>query len=128
MNVEQLKAHCAALPGAGVRESGPPANLLSYAVDGKLFAYFKTSEPERWRFSLKVNPERFVELTDIPGIKPARWLGHHRWVTIVDVHCLPADYLLELVRWSWRHALSKLPKARRLALDTGSGGAPGGPG
>ena len=116
MNVEQLKAHCAALPGAAAHEAGAPANLLSYAVDGKRFAYFKTSEPERWRFSFKVTPERFVELTDIPGIKPARWLGHHRWVTIVDVRGLPTDYLVELVQWSYAHALARLPKARRLAL------------
>jgi len=30
-------------------------------VGGKKFAYFKTSNPERWRFSVKVTPARFVE-------------------------------------------------------------------
>src|SRR5262245_61409489 len=83
MDTEQLKAFCAARPGATVQLYAPPSNVLVYAVGNKTFAYFKTSEPERWRFSIKVTPERFVELTDVPGIKPARWMGRHRWVTIV---------------------------------------------
>lgn len=119
MDVEQLKTHCAALPGAAVHEAGPPANLLGFAVDGKRFAYFKTSEPERWRFSFKVSPERFLELTDIPGIKPARWLGHHRWVSVVDVRTLPTDHLVELVAWSHAHALGKLSRSRRAAVLAG---------
>jgi hypothetical protein len=34
-----------------------------YEVAGRKFAYFKTSAPERWRFSVRVTPDRFVELT-----------------------------------------------------------------
>ncbi|RPE80081.1 MmcQ/YjbR family DNA-binding protein [Vulcaniibacterium tengchongense] len=116
MDTEQLKRFCARLPGAAAVLHGPPANILVYAVDGKTFAYFKTSAPERWRFSVRVTPERFVELTDQPGIKPARWLGRYRWVTIVDVRAMPADYLRELVRWSHAQALAKLSRRRRAAL------------
>src|SRR5687767_7383577 len=116
MNTEQLKNFCDRLPGAEATRHGAPANILVYAVGGKRFAHFKTSEPERWRFSFRVTPERFVELTDVPGIKPARWMGRWRWVTVVDVRRVPEDYLRELVAWSYRDAIGKLSRARRLQL------------
>lgn len=130
MNTEQLKDFCHRLPGAEATLHEPPANILVYAVGGKRFAHFKTSQPERWRFSIKVTPERFVELTDVPGIKPARWLGRYRWITIVDVASVPTAYLSELVRWSYDHALASLSKARRaealnvLAADAGKSSRP----
>lgn len=116
MDVIQTRAFCATLPGATVTEWGEPANLLAYFVGGKRFAHFKTSAPERWRFSFKVAPERFLELTDQPGIKPARWLGRYRWVTVVDVRAMPDEELRALIHWSYRAALATLSRARRREL------------
>ena len=116
MDTAGLKAFCGHLPGATSRLLGPPANILVYSIGDKNFAWFKTSEPERWRFSFKVTPERFLELTDIPGIKPARYMARYHWVTIVDVRTVPEPYLAELVEWSYRKALESLSKARRAAL------------
>ena len=120
MDTKQLKAFCARLPGASAQLHDAPANILVYNVGGKRFAHFKTSQPEQWRFSIKVSSERFLELTDIPGIKPARWLARFHWVTIVDVRSVPADYLRELVEWSYRKALGSLSKARRAELLSSS--------
>lgn len=116
MDTKQLKEFCSHLPGASMHLHAAPANVLVYSVDGKRFAHFKTSQPEQWRFSLKASPERFLELTDIPGIKPARWLARFHWVTIVDVRAVPDDYLRELVEWSYRKALASLSKIRRAQL------------
>ena len=116
MNVGQLKRLCNGFPGATEKLHGDPSNILVYSVGGKHFAYFKTSEPEKWRFSIKVSPDRFVELTGIPGVKPARWRGRYRWITIVEVSSFPAAYLRELVEWSHRHALESLTATRRKAL------------
>jgi len=113
MDVRALKAHCGRYPGATSRALGEPYNVLIYEIGGKQFAYFKLSMPEKWRFSFKVTPERFLELTDQPGVKPARWMGRWRWVTVVDVRTVPADYLQELVAWSYRDALGKLSKKRQ---------------
>ena len=104
MNVSQLKRFCRAFPRATETLYGEPYNFLVYAVGAKKFAYFKTSEPERWRFSTRVSPDRFVELTDVPGVKPARYRGRYGWITIVDVSTFPAGYLKELVEWSYRRA------------------------
>jgi predicted DNA-binding protein (MmcQ/YjbR family) len=113
MNTSQLKTHCGGLPGAHSHLHAPPVNVLSYKVGEKTFAYFKTSEPEQWRFSFRTSPDRFLELTGMPGVKPARYMGRYHWVTIVDVRRFPADYLVELVQWSYDKALSSLSKAKQ---------------
>lgn len=116
MDTKRLKRLCGGYRGAEAVLLPEPMNVLSYRVSGKTFAYFKTSEPERWRFSIKVTPERFLELTDVPGIKPARWMGRWRWITIVEVASVPEDYLRELVDWSYRDAVAHLSKRRQREL------------
>lgn len=110
MNVNSVKRYCLSLGGAIEEPSGEPANVLSYKVGGKVFAYFKTSDPERWRFSFRVTPQRFVELTDIPGVKPARYMHRFHWVTVVKVASVETEILQELIDWSYQKALSRLPK------------------
>lgn len=110
MNLEQVKALCRSFPGATEKENGAPSNVLSFYVADKKFAYFKTSHPEKWRFSIRVNPERFLELTDQDGIKPARYMHRFYWVTVVNVSSIPSEYLHELINGSYNKALSRLPK------------------
>jgi predicted DNA-binding protein (MmcQ/YjbR family) len=92
-----------------------------YSIGGKTFAYFKTSEPEQWRFSFRVTPSRFLELTDMPGVKPARYMGRFHWVTIVQVQQFPSSYLVELVEASYRRALESLSKAKQIRIVTNEG-------
>lgn len=94
-----------------------PSNVLVYSVGGNWFAYFKTSDPEKWRFSVRVLPDRFLELTDTPGIKPARYRGRYHWVTIVKIESMPNDYLIELLEWSYQKALGALSRKRRHAIE-----------
>ena len=116
MNVTQLKKFCEALPAATSSLALPPSNILVYSVGEKNFAWFKTSDPEKWRFSFRVSPDRFLELTGMPGIKPARYMSRFHWVTIVDVRSMPEDYLKELVQWSYEKALGSLSGKQRTAL------------
>lgn len=113
MNVDQLKKFCIALPGTTERLHRSPINVLAYQVGGKNFAYFKTSEPEQWRFSVRVAAERFLELTDMPGIKPAKYMARYHWVTIVDVAKFPEVYLVELVDWSYQKSFNSLSRKKR---------------
>ena len=115
MNVSQLKQFCRDFPHSTEMLYGEPYNFLVYSVGGKKFAYFKTSEPERWRFSVRVTPDRFVELTDIAGVKPARYRGRFGWITIADVSTFPPSYLKELVRSSYQRAFSSLSTVRQNA-------------
>lgn len=116
MNVEQVKAYCRHLLATQERQLGEPSNILVFSVGEKNFAWFKTSAPERWRFSFRVTPERFVELTDMPGVKPARYMARYHWITVVDVATFPAGYLRELVDWSHAQAVAGLTQRRRAAL------------
>jgi predicted DNA-binding protein (MmcQ/YjbR family) len=116
MNTEEVKTLCRSLPNVDEKLYGPPSNILVFSVLDKKFAYFKTSDPEKWRFSLRVTPDRFLELTDQPGIKPARYMQRFHWITIVDVRRMDADYLDELLHWSYAKALSGLSKKKRQEL------------
>lgn len=115
MDVAAVKELCSRYPGVVSKLFGAPSNVLVYYVGGKKFAYFKTSDPERWRFSICTTPERFLELTDVPGIKPARYLARLHWVTIVDVGTVPDEYLQELIAWSYNKASTRPQKRQRLA-------------
>lgn len=119
MNTAQLRKFCGRFPAASERLHEHPSNVLVYSVGGKHFAYFKTSEPERWRFSLWVGAEQFVALTDVPGIKPARYMGRYHWITIVDVQRMPVPFLKELVTGAYHKALGSLSKTRRARLPLG---------
>jgi len=116
MNISQLQRFCRGFPNTTETLYEHPYNFLVYAVGGRKFAYFKTSLPERWRFSTRVTPDRFIELTDVPGVKPARYRGRFHWITIVNVSGFPELYLKELVEWSYQRAFSSLSKARQVAL------------
>lgn len=113
MDVAAVKEHCARYPGASSKLHGPPSNVLVYYSGGKKFAYFKTSEPEQWRFSIRTTPEYFLALTDVPGFKPARYMARFHWVTIVSVSAVPTDYLLELIDWSYTKAVTRPRQAFR---------------
>lgn len=116
MNTASVKTHCGRLPGATTKRHALPVNVLSYQVGGNTFAYFKTSEPECWRFSVRVNAERFLALTSVEGIKPARFMARFHWVTIVDVRRVLPAHLRELIAWSYDKALSRLSKRKWLEI------------
>ena len=113
MNRSQLKKLCLSLPGTVETLHNTPSNVLVYSVGGKFFAYFKTSDPEKWRFSIRVAPDRFLELTDAPGVKPARYMGRYHWITIVDIEKFSSEYLKELVEWSYQKAFSSLSRKKQ---------------
>ncbi len=113
MDVSAVKELCSRFPGASSKLYGPPSNVLVYYVGGRKFAYFKTSEPEQWRFSVRTTPERFLALTDVPGIKPARYTSKFHWVTIVDVEDMASDYLQELIEWSYGRAANRSSRFAR---------------
>lgn len=120
MDTQSLQRFCRSFAGAVEYQSDNASNVLTYKVQGKKFAYFKTSEPEQWRFSIRTYSDRFIELTDQPGIKPAKYMHRFHWVTIVKVGNIDEQYLKELIVWSYEKALSSLPKKTQLAIKRDS--------
>ena len=117
MQISEVKEFCASLPEVLATFGGGSSNILVYKIGDKKFAYFKTSDPEKWRFSVRVSPDRFLELTDQPGVKPARYMHRFHWVTVVDVSAFDPEYLRELIYCSYKKAFSSLSEKLQYELN-----------
>lgn len=115
-SIEEIKIYCRSFAGSYEKELPHPSNVLVFYVHNKKFAYFKTSEPEQWRFSLRVAPERFLELTDQPNIKPARYMQRFHWISITKIGLQDMDVLKKLIDWSYQKSFSHLSKKIQLEI------------
>ena len=86
-----------------------------FKVGGKMFFAGNESDDPAGKFSFKVADERFLELTDQPGIAPAPYLAKVKWVQVDPLSCLLSEEdLLDLVRESYELIFAKLTrKAQR---------------
>jgi predicted DNA-binding protein (MmcQ/YjbR family) len=86
---------------------------LVYSVGGKMFCVFLLRDGVTHSCSFKVDDERFLELTGVPGVIPAPYLARAHWVQVQPGHGLaPAD-LDALVRRSHALVAAKLTKSQQ---------------
>jgi predicted DNA-binding protein (MmcQ/YjbR family) len=71
--------------------------------------------------SFKVEDERFLELTDRPGIIPAPYLARARWVHVSKEADLSDEEAAQLLRRSYELVLAKL--TRKLQREIAAGAA-----
>lgn len=90
---------------------------LVYCVGGKMFAVCCLRGQHAGALSFKVDDERFLELTDRPGIEPAPYLARVRWVWLADPDVLPRDELRALLRRA--HALIAARLTKKLRREIG---------
>lgn len=107
MNLTKAKACCRKLPG--VTEDIKWETNLVFSVGGKMFAVTGADGSERG-ISFKVDDDRFLELTDRPGIIPAPYLARARWVYIEDARAVSDAEAAELLRRSYELVFAKLTK------------------
>ena len=80
-----------------------------FKVGGKMFACSGVERDSR--LSFKVDDDRFLELSDQPGIAPAPYLARAKWVQIDPAECeLPDRDIEKLIRRSYELVVAKLPK------------------
>ena len=115
MKPESLRALVGAWPG--VTEDIKWGADLVFSVAGKMFCVLDTGESGR--LSFKVEDERFLELTERPGVIPAPYLARARWVSVVEPRALAESELDALLRRSYQLVRAKLTKAeqRRLGME-----------
>ena len=114
-----LRRHASSLPGA-TRDIKWGADEC-YSVGDRMFAVFGIDAGKALGMSIKVDPERFLELTDIEGIVPAPYLARARWVKFERADALPAAEVKALIARSHALIAAKLTRAaREAALGTGS--------
>lgn len=115
MNERELKALSRDWPG--VASAVKWDNDLVFTVAGKMFAVYCLHGPHRGRISFKVDAERFLELTDQPGIAPAAYMARAFWVSIAEPDRFARAKIGEFVRRSYELVRAGLSKRQQAALD-----------
>src|SRR5450432_2843493 len=113
MKADELKTFCSDWPGvaSGIKWEDD----LVFTVAAKMFAVLCLQGPDRDRLSFKVDRERFLELTDQPGIVPAHYMARAFWITIAEPGRFERVQIEQFIRHSYelvRAGLSKKLQAR----------------
>lgn len=109
ITIDQLEALCGAWPG--VTRDIKWGEDLVFSVGGKMFAITRAEQSAHGqRLALKVADERFLELTDQPGIVPSPYLARAHWVAITEPQRFATDELAAMVRDSYTLVRAKLTK------------------
>ena len=86
-----------------------------YKVAGKMFCC--TGLTRDAKFSFKVEPQRFLELTDLEGIIPAPYLARAKWIQVdPKTSALGWRELKPLVQQSYELVFAKLPKKTQVSI------------
>jgi predicted DNA-binding protein (MmcQ/YjbR family) len=112
---EPQRALAAALPGAS--EDVKWGADLVYSIGGKMFCVFLLEGGRARTCSFKVDDDRFLELTDVPGVIPAPYLARAKWVQVGREHGLAGTDLDALVHRS--HALVAARLTKKLQRELG---------
>lgn len=107
MDFERAKALCRTFPGA-TEDTKWGADLV-FSVGARMFAVTRNDTPARG-MSFKVDDERFLELTDRPGIIPAPYLARAKWIYIENEKALGDAEAEALLRRSYELVFAKLTK------------------
>lgn len=103
----------------GVRAEIKWQDDLVFMVGGRMFAVYCLRGAQAGHLSFRVGPERFLEFTDRPGLRPAPYLARAHWVQRTQPKALAVAELKSLLRDSYEYALSKLTRAQRSGLAQG---------
>jgi predicted DNA-binding protein (MmcQ/YjbR family) len=107
MDIEAAKALCRSFPGC-TEDTKWGADLV-FSVGAKMFAVTELADPPKG-ISFKVEDDRFLELTDRPGIVPAPYLARAKWVYVESGAKLADAEAAALLRRSYELVFAKLTK------------------
>jgi predicted DNA-binding protein (MmcQ/YjbR family) len=119
MNIDWLREHCLSLPYA--TETVQWGDDLVFKVGGKMFAVLPLEPSAASHLAFKCTPEKFAELTEIPGIIPAPYMARAMWVAFEDLSALHADEIRALIRESYDLVFAKLTKKQQRELTAAGG-------
>jgi predicted DNA-binding protein (MmcQ/YjbR family) len=108
MDIDELRKLCHAWPG--VTESVKWEDDLVFSVASKMFVVTALRGPHKGRMSFKVDTDRFLELTDQPGMMPAPYMARAFWVSITEPERFADAQTKAFVRRSYELVRSGLSK------------------
>ena len=111
----QLEALCGKWPGV-TRDIKWGADLV-FSVGGKMFVVTPSDGGEGGRLSFKVADERFLELTDQPGIIAAPYMARAHWISIIEPQRFGTAELQDLILDAYTLVRAKLTKKLQAELD-----------
>ena len=120
MNVDSVRGYCLSFPQA--RENLQWGETVCFKVAGKIFATLSlNSVPQSLCF--KCTPEKFAELCEQGGIRPAPYVGRYKWVLLERLDVLFDEELKALIRQSYEMVAGKgkakaKAKAKRHKMKT----------
>ena len=114
MTAQQLEAFCGHWPGV-TRDIKWGADLV-LSVGGKMFAVTPSDGSEGGRLSFKVPDERFLELTDQPGIIPAPYMARAHWISVIEPQLFSKAELESFVLDAYVLVRAKLTKKLQATL------------
>lgn len=114
LSAAQLDALCGQWPGV-TRDTKWGVDRV-FSVGGKMFAVMPSDGSEGGRLSCKVADERFLELTDQPGIIPAPYLARAHWISITEPQRVATAELEAFVLDAYTLVRAKLTKKLQAEL------------
>jgi predicted DNA-binding protein (MmcQ/YjbR family) len=110
MNVEALRRYC--LSFAQATENLQWGEDLCFKVGGKIFTVVSLGGVPQ-SMSVKCAPEKFSELIEQEGIKPAPYVGRYKWVLLESLDVLRDSEIKDLIRQSYEMVSAKVPKSKK---------------
>ncbi|HXR63073.1 MAG TPA: MmcQ/YjbR family DNA-binding protein [Rudaea sp.] len=114
MDIDELRKVCSAWPG--VSQSVKWEDDLVFSVGAKMFAVTALRGPHKGRMSFKVDRDRFLELTDQPGLVPAPYMARAFWISITEPERFSEAQTLAFVRRSYELVRGGLSKKLQASL------------
>jgi len=114
MNLKKAKEYCRTL--AGTTEDIKWGDNLVFSVGTKMYACMDENEAAK-AIAFKVDDDRFLELTDRPGIIPAPYLARMKWVLVEDLAKMPDAEARALIRRSHELVFAKLTKKLQKEIE-----------
>jgi predicted DNA-binding protein (MmcQ/YjbR family) len=115
MDIEEIRQFCLSMPHA--TEDVKWGSDLTFSVGKKMFAVTGLETGEQG-VSFKCTPEKFAELVEQDGIRPAHYVARYHWVTVEKLDALSGDELKNLIENSYKLVWDKLPKSAKNKLNS----------
>jgi predicted DNA-binding protein (MmcQ/YjbR family) len=114
LTATQLENLCGHWPGV-TRDIKWGADLV-FSVGGKMFVVTPSGGSEGGRLSFKVADDRFLELTDQPGIMPSPYMARSHWISITEPQRFGTGELAAFVLGAYTLVRAKLTKKLQAEL------------
>jgi predicted DNA-binding protein (MmcQ/YjbR family) len=109
MDVEAIRKHCLSLPNATADLKPEWGDSVLFRIAGKIFASMSLTEVPL-NMNVKCTPERFAELLEIDGVRPADYVGRYQWINFPLKGVFRDAEIKDLIRESYENVKAKLPK------------------